>query len=160
MEIIEKSIEVDRPLSAVYNQWTQFEDFPFFMDGVKSVQQLDDKRLHWEAEIAGVHKTWDAEIFEQVPDERIAWRSQSGVIHTGVVTFEEVSPERTRVLLHINFEPEGILENVAGLLGLVSLRVSGDLARFKDFIEARGDPPTAWRGSIHGSQVEPPSVVG
>jgi uncharacterized membrane protein len=155
METIEKTIDVDRSLRSVYNQWTQFEDFPQFMEGVKSVQQLDDKRLHWEAEIAGKRKSWDAEIFEQVPDSRIAWRSTTGAKNTGMVNFEAIDPGHTRVSMKLNYEPEGAAEKVGDMLGIVSARVSGDLKRFKEFIENRETPPEGWRGEIEGRQVHP-----
>ena len=150
METIEKSIEVERPVSTVYNQWTQFEEFPQFMEGVKEVRQLDDRRLHWKAEIGGKTKEWDAEIFEQIPDERIAWRSMTGAKNSGMVNFHSGSPNTTRVTLKLNYEPEGIAETLGDTLGLVSTRVERDLARFKAFIESRGEPSGAWRGEIHG----------
>jgi uncharacterized membrane protein len=155
METIEKSIEIDAPLRVVYNQWTQFEDFPKFMEGVKEVIQMGDKRLHWKAEIAGREKTWDAEIFEQIPDRRIAWRSISGTMNTGMVNFFPVDSERTRVFLKLNYEPEGAVENMADALGLVSQRVEADLKRFKNFMEARGIATGGWRGEIHGREVLP-----
>lgn len=153
MEIIEKSIEIARPLSAVYNQWTQFEDFPHFMEGVTYVEQIDERRLHWEAEIGGVSKNWDAEIFEQIPDQRIAWRSVNGADNAGAVSFETLGPALTRVTLRLNYTPDGVVENLGDMLGLVGIRVAGDLRRFKEFIENRGDPPHAWRGEIHGREV-------
>lgn len=152
MQTIEKSIEVDAPLNKVYNQWTQFEDFPKFMEGVEEVQQLDDKRLHWVAQIGGKRKEWDAEIFEQVPDETIAWRSSSGTRNSGVVTFSPVSTNRTEIRLRLNYEPEGVMENVGDRLGVVGRRIEGDLQRFKDFIQTRQDETGAWRGEIHGGQ--------
>ena len=154
MEHIEKSIDVNAPLSAVYNQWTQFEDFPEFMEGVTEVRQLDDKRLHWKAKIAGKEKEWDAEIFEQTPDACIAWRSISGVMNTGKVSFQSLGPDKTRVNLKINYDPQGVVENIAGAIGVVSSRVQGDLNRFKDFIESRRTETGAWRGEIHGRSVE------
>ena len=155
METIEKSIEIGAPLRVVYNQWTQFEDFPKFMEGVKEVIQMGDKRLHWKAEIAGREKTWDSEIFEQIPDRRIAWRSISGSMNTGMVNFFPVDSERTRVFLKLNYEPEGAVENVADALGLVSQRVESDLKRFKTFMEERGAETGGWRGEIHGREVKP-----
>jgi uncharacterized membrane protein len=159
MEHIEKSIDVNAPLSAVYNQWTQFEDFPEFMEGVTEVRQLDDKRLHWKAKIAGKEKEWDAEIFEQTPDACIAWRSISGVMNSGKVSFQSLGPDKTRVNLKINYDPQGIVENLGGALGVVSARVQGDLNRFKDFIESRRTETGAWRGEIHGRSVEGESVT-
>jgi uncharacterized membrane protein len=154
METIEKSIEIDRPLRVVYNQWTEFEQFPRFMEGVKSVQQLDDKRLQWEAEIAGKTKTWQAEIYEQEPDKRIAWRSTSGALNSGRVDFLPLSADRTRVSLRLSYEPEGAIEKIGDAAGLVSVRVSGDLKRFKEFIEQDSSRPEGWRGEIHGGQVQ------
>jgi len=145
MECIEKTIEVESPLNKVYNQWTQFEDFPKFMEGVERVQQLDNKRLHWVAHIGGKRKEWDAEIFEQVPDERVAWRSISGARNSGIVTFEPLGENRTRVSLKLNYDPEGVMENVAEILGLVGRRIEGDL------MLARGDAAAAqacWRRAI------------
>ena len=154
MATIEQSIEVNAPLRAVYNQWTQFEDFPRFMEGVKEVRQLDDKRLHWRAVIAGKEKEWDAEIVEQRPDERIAWTSRGGAWNSGVVTFHRIDDSRTRVMLQVDYEPEGVVENVADALGVVKARIKGDLERFKDFIERRGRETGAWRGEIQHGQVD------
>ena len=153
METIEKSIEVDAPLSAVYNQWTQFEEFPRFMEGVKEVRQLDDKRLHWHAEIAGKDKQWDAEIYRQEPDQSIAWRSTSGAQNAGEVRFSRAGGNRTLVTLNMSYDPEGLVENVADALGAVSMRVQGDLNRFKEFIEERGRETGGWRGEIRGGSV-------
>ena len=155
MEHIEKAVDVEAPLSTVYNQWTQFEEFPKFMEGVVEVRQLDDKRLHWRAKVAGKEKEWDAEIFEQAPDERIAWRSISGALNTGQVTFQSLGANKTRVSLKINYDPTGALENIGDALGVVSLRVDGDLKRFKEFIEKRSAETGAWRGEIHGREVQP-----
>lgn len=154
MENIEKSIEVDAPLSTVYNQWTQFEEFPRFMEGVQEVQQLGDKRLHWKAEIAGKVKEWDAEIFEQVPDRRIAWRSTTGTKNSGMVNFSSLGDNRTNVSLSLNYDPEGAAENIGDALGFVTRRVEGDLTRFKEFIEARGRETGEWRGEIRGREVK------
>lgn len=154
MEHIEKSVDVNAPLSVVYNQWTQFEDFPLFMDGIVEVKQLDAKRLHWKAKIGGREKEWDAEIFDQTPDERIAWRSTSGVSNAGRVGFQSLGPTKTRVNLKINYDPDGVLENFADALGVVSMRVQSDLVRFKDFIESRNTETGGWRGEIHGREVQ------
>ena len=153
-ETIEKQIEVHVPVHTAYNQWTQFEDFPRFMEGVKEVRQLDDKRLHWRAMIAGKEKEWDAEIFEQVPDHKIAWRSTSGARNDGIVTFDKRGDNVTLVTLHLDYDPEGAVENVGDKLGVVSHRVEGDLKRFKEFVESRGTETGAWRGEIHGGEVE------
>ena len=148
MSNIEKSIDVAVPVRTAYNQWTQFEEFPRFMEGVQEVQQLDDRRLHWRASLGGTSKEWDAEITEQIPDERIAWRSVSGAANAGVVTFHHLAPSRTRIMLQLEYEPEGVTESVGDAAGVVSRRVSGYLARFKDFIESRGQETGAWRGEI------------
>jgi uncharacterized membrane protein len=148
MAQIEQSIEVDVPVRTAYNQWTQFEEFPRFMEGVKTVRQLDDRRLRWYAEVAGRDKEWDAEITEQIPDERIAWRSTQGAPNAGVVTFHRLSDTRTRITLQLDYDPEGVTETVGDALGVMSARVKGDLERFKEFIETRGVETGAWRGSI------------
>jgi len=148
MATIEQSIDVDVPVTTAYNQWTQFEQFPEFMEGVKSVRQLDDRHLRWHAEVAGRDKEWEAEITEQHPDERIAWRSTTGARNAGVVTFHHLSDTRTRIMLQLDYEPEGMTETVGDALGMMSTRVKGDLARFKTFIESRGRESGAWRGDI------------
>ena len=130
MASIEQSIEVEVPVRAAYNQWTQFEEFPRFMEGVDSVRQLDDKRLQWRATIAGKSKEWHAEITEQRPDERIAWTSRGGAHNAGVVTFHRLSDSRTKVMLQLDYDPEGIVETVGDAAGVVSMRVKGDLLRF------------------------------
>ena len=140
METIEKTIEVEAPISTVYNQWTQFEEFPRFMEGVKEVNQLDDTRLHWKAAIAGQEKEWDAEITEQTPDQRIAWTSRGGAINGGVVTFHQLSDARSKVMLQLEYDPQGFAENAGDALGVVSSRVQGDLERFKKFVEKRWIP--------------------
>ena len=148
MERIKKSIEVDRPLSDVYNQWTQFEEFPRFMEGVKEVRQLDDQRLHWRADIGGKEKEWTAKIIEQIPDDRIAWQSQSGEYTSGQVDFAKLGPDRTRVALELSYDPKGFVENVGDAVGFVSRRVENDLEHFKEFIENRRQETGAWRGTI------------
>jgi uncharacterized membrane protein len=148
MATIERSIDVEVPVRVAYNQWTQFEDFPKFMEGVRHVRQADDKRLHWKAEIGGKEQEWFAEITEQLPDERIAWRSRSGAPNAGVVTFHRLGDSRTRIMLQLDYEPQGAVETVGDALGVVSRRVQGDLQRFKDFIEARGRETGGWRGEI------------
>ena len=149
MKTIEKVIDIDLPVRTVYNQWTQFEDFPRFMEGVREVRQLDDKRLAWRAEIGGKEKTWEAEITEQIPDARIAWRSRAGAHNAGVVTFHRIDDDTTRVMLQLDYDPEGVVENVGDALGVASARIRGDLERFKEFIEQRGRETGAWRGSIN-----------
>jgi len=153
MDSVEKSIEIEAPVQKVYNQWTQFEEFPRFMEGVAEVRQLDDKRLYWVAEIAGKRKEWKAEIFEQIPDQRIAWRSTTGAKNSGMVNFYPLSDERTRVTLKLNYDPEGVMENVGDKLGVLDRKVQGDLQRFKQFIQTRALETGAWRGQIHGRNV-------
>jgi uncharacterized membrane protein len=146
---IEQSIDVNVPVSTAYNQWTQFEEFPRFMEGVREVKQLDDKRLLWRADIGGKEKSWEAEITEQIPDARIAWRSREGAKNAGVVTFHRIDPTHTRVMLQLDYDPEGVVENVGDALGVASSRIRGDLERFKEFIEQRGRETGGWRGSIN-----------
>ncbi len=148
MSTVEKSIEVKLPVSTVYNQWTQFEEFPQFMEGVESVTQLDDTMLHWVAEIAGARREWDAEIVDQQPDQRIAWRSIDGTGNGGIVTFEPAGGAATRVNLQMEFEPEGLAETVGDKLGFVSKQAEGDLKRFKQLIESQGQASGAWRGEV------------
>jgi uncharacterized membrane protein len=159
MATIEKSIDVNVPARTAYNQWTQFEEFPRFMEGVQQVDQLDDRRLHWRANIAGQVHEWDAEITEQIPDKRIAWCSTSGAPNAGVVTFHRLADDRTRVMLQIDYRPETWTERLGDLLGFLTSRVEGDLERFKDFIELRGRETGAWRGTI-ASPDERPSRTG
>jgi uncharacterized membrane protein len=148
MSTIEQSIDVEVPVRTAYNQWTQFEEFPKFMDGVREVRQLSDTRLLWRAEIGGVEETWEAEIDQQVPDMRIAWHSITGAKNAGVVTFHRLSDDRTRVMLQLEYDPQGFVENVGDAVGAVSLRVKGDLQRFKEFIETLGSETGAWRGTV------------
>jgi uncharacterized membrane protein len=148
MATIEKQIEVDTPLSTAYNQWTQFEEFPKFMEGVVEVRQLQDDRLFWRAEVNGIAKEWYAKIVKQIPDEVVSWYSELGVLTGGEVTFRPLDAERTMVTLEMSYEPEDMLETVGEKLGFLSRRVEGDLKRFKEFIEARGRETGAWRGRI------------
>ena len=154
MSNITKYIDVDVPVRVAYNQWTQFEDFPHFMEGVEAVHQLDNKRLHWKANIAGKTEEWDAVITEQEPDMRVAWTSTTGAHNAGVVTFHKLDDHKTRVTLQLDYEPEGVVENVGDKLGFVDRRVEGDLERFKKFIESRGQATGAWRGEIKEGQVK------
>jgi uncharacterized membrane protein len=149
MPTVEESIEVRQPVRTVYNQWTQFEDFPQFMEGVERVEQLSDTRLRWVAEIAGTRREWDAEIVDQKPDQRIAWRSISGADNAGVVTFRPTSEDSTEVTLTLDFDPEGVVEKAGEKLGFVHKRAEGDLKRFKEFIESRGIETGAWRGEVN-----------
>jgi uncharacterized membrane protein len=154
MNTVEKSIVVEVPVNTVYNQWTQFEEFPQFMEGVEEVRQEGDQHTHWRANIAFKTTEWDADITEQTPDSRVSWRSTSGAHNAGTVSFESQGADRTKVTLHLEYEPEGFFEAVGGALGFVDSRVEGDLKRFKEFIERRGNETGAWRGEIHGGQVE------
>jgi uncharacterized membrane protein len=148
MSTVLTSIEVNVPVRTAYNQWTQFEEFPRFMEGVKEVRQVDDRHLHWKAEIGGREKEWDAEIVEQTPDQRIAWKSVRGAMNKGLVTFEPLSDAKSLVQLSVEYEPEGVLETVGNETGAVSLRVKKDLERFKEFIELHGRETGAWRGTV------------
>ena len=143
MSRFEESIKVAVPVRVAYDQWTQFEDFPKFMDGVESVKQLDDKTLHWTASVAGQKKDWTAEIVDQTPDKRIAWKSTDGAENAGAVTFR------------IDAEPEGPIETAGDALGFLERRVHGDLERFKEHVERDGGNGKAWRGEIHGDEVQP-----
>src|SRR5215203_3579181 len=155
----EKSVLVNLPVSTAYNQWTQFEDFPQFMEGVESVKQLSDDRLEWVAEIDGVSRQWQAKIQEQVPDQKIAWAATEGATNAGAVTFEDVGGGQTRVNLALEYEPEGLMENVGDKLNIVENRAEGDLERFKSFIESEGEATGDWRGSINeGADVGTPDV--
>jgi uncharacterized membrane protein len=148
MTHISEQIEIDVPVRVAYDQWTQFESFPKFMEGVEQVKQIDDKTLEWSAEIAGKHKTWRAEILEQRPDELIRWRSIEGARNDGVVRFDKLGGNRTRVTLELDVEPDGPLETAGAALGIVERRVKGDLERFRTFITERGAPTGAWRGTV------------
>jgi uncharacterized membrane protein len=148
MTTIQKSIDVNVPLRTAYNQWTQFEEFPRFMEGIEEVRQIDDRHLHWRANVAGKTEEWDAEIVEQEPDERITWRNTTGAENAGVVTFHAIDENTTRVMLRMDYEPETFAEKVGDKLGFLERRVEGDIKRFKDFIESRGRETGTWRGEI------------
>jgi uncharacterized membrane protein len=152
MSTIVESIDVAVPVRVAYDQWTQFEDFPKFMDGVKRVRQLDDTTLEWKAEIAGIERSWRAEITDQEPDERVAWRSTSGAKNAGQVTFEAIGDNMTRVNLQLDVDPEGPIESAGDALGFVERQAEGDLRRFKEFIEMRRAPTGAWRGEVAAGQ--------
>lgn len=160
MSRFEHTVTVDVPVRQVYNQWTQFESFPSFMDGVEQVTQMDDKTLAWTASIAGQRRRWLAEITDQTPDTRIAWKSTSGAENAGAVLFEALDGGRTKVILRMDVEPEGFIENVGDKIGAVDRRVKGDLERFKTFIERRDTATGAWRGEIHGDEVRDPAMSG
>ena len=148
MAHISESIEVNCPVSEVYNQWTQFEEFPKFMEGVKEVRQLDSTHLHWVAEIGGHTQEWDAEITEQHPDERVAWKNVGGKQNAGVVTFHRLDAEHTRLMVQFDFMPEGLIEKLGDAIAAPDRRVAGDLRRFKEMIESRGSETGAWRGEV------------
>ncbi|WP_433165165.1 SRPBCC family protein [Kribbella sp. CA-247076] len=148
MSNITQSVDVDVPVTTAYNQWTQFESFPQFMEGVEEVRQLDATHTHWVTKVAGATREFDATITEQHPDERVAWRSDSGPNHGGVITFHQLSPERTRVTAQMDIEPEGVVEKAGDMLGVIEGRVKGDLQRFKKFIEERPGETGAWRGDV------------
>jgi uncharacterized membrane protein len=148
MKTIEESIEIEVPVSTAYNQWTQFETFPQFMDGIERVEQKDDKHLHWTAKIGGDKREWDAEITEQHPDHRVAWQAIDQDGPNGIVTFQKLDEGRTKVMVHMDYDPEGVPESVGSLIGIDSRRVKGDLESFKEFIEGRAHETGAWRGNI------------
>jgi uncharacterized protein YndB with AHSA1/START domain len=155
---IEKQIMVNVPVSTVYNQWTQFEEFPHFMGGVKQVTQLGDDRLEWVAEIAGVRRRWEAKILEQVPDQKVAWAATEGATNAGAVTFEDVGGGQTSVRLTLEYEPEGVVEQIGDKLNIVEKQAEGDLTRFKEFIESEGYASGAWRGTISEGAVGTPGA--
>ena len=152
MSRIVESTDVEVPVRVAYDQWTQFEEFPRFMEGVKSVRQLDDTTLEWDAEINGVARSWRAEISQQEPDTVVAWRSTSGAKNDGRVSFEPIDGARTRVTLELDVEPDDAIEKVGDALGFVQRQVEGDLRRFKDFIESRGAPTGGWRGEVEAGR--------
>jgi uncharacterized membrane protein len=153
MATVDQSVDIDADIRKVYNQWTQFEQFPEFMEEIEEVKQIDDTHLHWVASVSGKRHEWDAVIFEQVPDERIAWHGMTGKRNDGLVRFEKIADNKTRVHIQIMFEPEGATEKIGDALGIVSARVKGDLDRFKNFIESRDQSTGAWRGEVHGQRV-------
>jgi uncharacterized membrane protein len=148
MSTIEKSIDVNVPASVAYNQWTQFEEFPRFMEGVEQVRQIGDKHMHWRVNVGGKAKEFETEITEQIPDKRIAWRTRGGTDNAGVVTFHHLNDAATRIMLQMEYHPEGIVEKAGDMLGVASHRVQGDLERFKEFVERHGAETGAWRGNI------------
>ncbi|MEV6206189.1 SRPBCC family protein [Kitasatospora sp. NPDC051914] len=149
MSMVQESVEVEVPLHTAYNQWTQFEDFPRFMEGVEEVTQVDERHNHWKTKVAGVSREFDTEIVDQLPDQKIAWRTMGGdVQQMGVVTFERLDDHHTMVRLAMDFEPGGVAEKAADAMGMVDRRVKGDLKRFKSFIEEQGMESGGWRGRI------------
>ena len=155
---VEKSILVNVPLSVAYNQWTQFEEFPHFMKGIKSVTQLDDQNLNWVAEIAGVRRQWNARIVEQVPDRKVSWAATEGATNAGSVTFEDVGGGQTQVHLSLEYEPEGLIEKAGDKLHVVENRAEADLERFKEFIESEAYATGAWRGTVDDGTFGEPGV--
>jgi uncharacterized membrane protein len=153
MSQIMESIDVDVPVRTAYDQWTQFEEFPRFMEGIEQVEQLDDTTLRWTAQIAGVRKSWTAEITEQTPDQRIAWNATEGAENAGVVTFHRLDDQKARVTLQLDVEPEGPVEAAGDALGFVQRRAKGDMERFKTFIEQRGAATGGWRGEVEQNDV-------
>jgi uncharacterized membrane protein len=148
MAEITESVDVAVPVRVAYDQWTQFEEFPTFMEGVEEVRQIEDTRLHWVAEIGGKREEWDAEITEQHPDERVAWAARGGKGNAGVVTFHRLNDDETRVTVQMDWHPEGVVENVGAALGSDGRQVSKDLDRFKELIESRGAATGGWRGDV------------
>ena len=146
---VEKTVTVEVPVHTAYNQWTQFEEFPQFMSGVEAVTQVDDATLHWVVEIGGVRREWDAAILEQVPDQKVAWAATQGTTNAGTVHFATCGPDQTAVTLHLEYDPEGMVEKTGDLLGVVERRAQSDLERFKTFIEERGTETGAWRGAVN-----------
>ncbi|MET9470012.1 SRPBCC family protein [Streptomyces sp. NPDC006544] len=149
MSKVEESVEVDVPVRTAYNQWTQFESFPHFMEGVERIDQRTDTMTHWVTKTGGVEREFEAEITEQIPDERVAWTTLSGEVkQAGVVTFHRLADSKCKVMLQLDYEPEGFAENVGDKLGFVKRQVTGDLKRFKEYIESRGRESGSWRGEI------------
>jgi uncharacterized membrane protein len=149
MSTITESVDVGVDVSTAYNQWTQFESFPQFMEGVDEIRQIDDTHIHWVTSIGGVTREFDATITEQRPDERVAWRSDDGPDHAGVITFHRLDGTTTRVTAQMDIDPEGFVESAADKLGILDRRVKSDMRRFKEFIESRGGRETgAWRGEV------------
>jgi len=145
---VEQSIDVDVPVSTAYNQWTQFESFPHFMEGVEEIRQVSDTLTHWKINIGGVRREFDADISEQHPDERVAWTSTTEPTHAGVVTFHRLSDTKTRIMLQLDYQPEGLVEKAGDALGFIQRRAKGDLENFKTFIEGRSIETGAWRGDV------------
>ena len=161
MSTVESTMEIDRPVSEVYDRWTRFEEFPAFMEGVEEIRQLDDTTLEWHVSIAGVDRRFRTEIVEQEPDTRIAWRTEDGEDHTGAVTFDQTRDGNTRVKVVMSYRPENWVEKVADATNIIEGRVNGDLKRFKELAEDRAQDPDGWRGNVAGGQVtEGDDVVG
>ncbi|WP_344564811.1 SRPBCC family protein [Streptomyces axinellae] len=149
MTKVEESVEVAVPVSTAYNQWTQFEEFPQFMDGVERIEQRTPRLTHWVTSVAGVRREFDAEITEQIPDERVAWTTVEGEVRqSGVVTFHRLDEDHAKVMLQLEHDPQGLADSVGDKLGFVTRQAQGDLKRFKSYIERRGAETGAWRGTI------------
>src|SRR4051794_40996007 len=149
MSVIEESVEVDVPVNVAYNQWTQFEDFPQFMSGVERIEQRTPTLTHWVTNVDGAKREFDAEITEQIPDERVAWTTVAGEVRqAGVVTFHRLDDHHTKVMLQLEHDPQGIADTVGDKLGFVRHQAKGDLKRFKKYIESRGAESGAWRGQV------------
>lgn len=160
METVTKSIDVNVPVSVAYDQWTQFESFPRFMDGVKEVRQLSPTRLHWVVSVGGDTEEWDATITEEIPDKRIAWAATQGHDNSGVVTFHRLADDKSRVTVQLGYDTKSFSQKIGDALGFVSRQLEQDLKNFKQFIEQRGAPTGAWRGTIeHGQIVEQPNPM-
>jgi uncharacterized membrane protein len=143
-----ESVDIEVPVTKAYDQWTQFEEFPRFMKHVKAVRQVSDRMLHWTVSLGGQQKEFDAEIVEQIPDHRIAWRSLGAVQHAGVVTFHRLSDTRSRVTLQIDYEPAGFVEKLGDLVGVPRIQIEGELERFAEFVQKKGEATGSWRGTI------------
>jgi uncharacterized membrane protein len=152
METIKESIDVNVPVSTAYSQWTQFEQFPKFMEGVESVTQIDDTHLRWAANVGGARREWEAEIVEQVTEQKVAWRATSGNGPNGIVTFEPLGPESTLITVEMSYEPEGLKEQLGAKVGVDSRQVAADLKRFKQLVETMGAETGAWRGEVHAGE--------
>ncbi len=148
MANIEQSIDVEVPISTAYNQWTQFEEFPKFMEGVDEIRQIDDRHVHWVVSFGGAQHEWDAEITEQNPDERVAWKNTDGKDNAGVVTFHQLAADRTRIMVQMDWAPEGVKEKLGATLGFDQRRIEGDLERFKALIESQGTESGAYRETV------------
>ncbi|GAA0930360.1 SRPBCC family protein [Streptomyces thermoalcalitolerans] len=156
MSTVRETVEVGVPVHTAYNQWTQFEEFPNFMEGVEEVRQIDDRHNHWTTRIGGVTREFDTEIVDQLPDERITWRSTTGdTRQRGTVRFEPVDDTHTRVELVMDVEPSGVVEKTGDMLGMIDRRIKGDMRRFKQYIEQRGDETGSWRGRVRPGDAGP-----
>jgi uncharacterized membrane protein len=152
METIKESIDVNVPVGTAYGQWTQFEQFPNFMEGIESVMQIDETHLRWAANVGGARRNWQAEIVEEVPDEKIAWRATSGNGPNGIVTFEPLGPDSTLITVEMSYEPNGLMEQLGAKVGIDSRQVAADVKRFKQLVETIGAETGAWRREVHAGE--------